>query len=182
MTDEIKLLKKLKKKQRNSLETAIKIYTPYISVILFNMAGNRLPPEDIEEIVSDVFIALWRNAEHVDLEKGTIRSYIGTIAKNLAKKKLKKQVDYISIEDIEIPDKNDLEISFDKNNFNEFLWKSVMNLGEPDSEIFVRYYKYGEKIKDISKTMGINISTVKTKLSRGKQKLKKVISDTEGLL
>ncbi len=182
MTDEVKLLRKLKKKQRNSLEMAIKTYTPYIGVTLFNTIGNSLSHEDIEEIVSDVFIALWKNAEYIDLEKGSIRSYIGAIAKNLAKKKLKKQTSYVSIEDIEIPGENNTEISFDKNNFSEFLWKSVMSLGEPDSEIFIRYYKYGEKIKDISKITGINISTVKTKLSRGKQKLKKIISDMEGLL
>ena len=35
-----------------------------------------------------------------------------------------------------------------------------MSLGEPDSEIFVRRYKFDEKIKDISKAMGLNISTV----------------------
>lgn len=41
-----------------------------------------------------------------------------------------------------------------------------MSLGEPDSEIFVRRYKFDEKIKDISKAMGLNISTVKTRLAR----------------
>ena len=36
-----------------------------------------------------------------------------------------------------------------------------------------------EKIKDISKSMGLNISTVKTRLSRGKRKLRKMLSDAE---
>ncbi|MFR5916159.1 MAG: sigma factor-like helix-turn-helix DNA-binding protein [Blautia wexlerae] len=49
----------------------------------------------------------------------------------------------------------------------------VMSLGEPDSEIFVRRYKFDEKIKDISKAMGLNISTVKTRLSRGKENSEK---------
>lgn len=48
-----------------------------------------------------------------------------------------------------------------------------MSLGEPDNEIFVRRYKFDEKLKDISKAMGLNISTIKTRLSRGKRKLKK---------
>ena len=52
-------------------------------------------------------------------------------------------------------------------------------LGEPDSEIFVRCYKFDEKIKDISKAMGLNISTVKTRLSRGKRKLRKMLSNAE---
>lgn len=54
-----------------------------------------------------------------------------------------------------------------------------MSLGEPDSEIFVRRYKFDEKIKDISKAMGLNISTVKTRLSRGKRKLRKMLLNAE---
>ena len=46
-------------------------------------------------------------------------------------------------------------------------------LGEPDSEIFVRRYKFDEKIKDISKAMGLNISTVKTRLQEEKENSEK---------
>ena len=38
---------------------------------------------------------------------------------------------------------------------NSALWDAVMSLGEPDNEIFARYYKFGEKLKDISKATGI---------------------------
>jgi len=49
----------------------------------------------------------------------------------------------------------------------------IMALGEPDSEIFIRYYYYEQKIKHIAKYTGIPISTVKTKLVRGRAELKK---------
>ena len=65
---------------------------------------------------------------------------------------------------------------------NSALWDAVMSLEEPDNEIFVRYYKFGEKLKDISKATGINISTIKTKLSRGKRKLKIILSNAEEML
>ena len=55
------------------------------------------------------------------------------------------------------------------------LTELITSLGEPDSEIFFRYYYYNEKIKTISKAMNISLSTVKTKLYRGKQKLKNTI-------
>lgn len=61
----------------------------------------------------------------------------------------------------------------------KYVWETVMSLGEPDSEIFVRRYKFDEKIKDISKAMGLNISTVKTRLSRGKRKLRKMLLNAE---
>ena len=123
MTDEAELLQRLRNREKNSIDEAIQIYTPYLSTVLYHMAGNSLPKEDIE------------------LSDG----------------------------------KNFMEENF----HNNYVWETVMSLGEPDSEIFVRRYKFDEKIKDISKAMGLNISTVKTRLSRGKRKLRKMLSDAE---
>lgn len=176
MADEAKLLMRLKNKKRNSINEAIDVYTPYLSTVLYNMVGNRLPKEDIEEILSDTFVALWKNAEYIDASKGTLRSYIAAAARNFALKKLNKKMDYSSLDDADVLNETSyIEDSSAKSS----LWDAVMSLGEPDSEIFVRYYKFGEKLKDISKATGINISTIKTKLSRGKRKLKKILSDAE---
>lgn len=123
MTDEAELLQHLRNREKNSIDEAIRIYTPYLSTVLYHMAGNSLPKEDIE------------------LSDG----------------------------------KNFIEENF----HNNYVWETVMSLGEPDSEIFVRRYKFDEKIKDISKAMGLNISTVKTRLSRGKRKLRKMLSNAE---
>lgn len=158
MTDEEELLQRLRNREKNSIDEAIRIYTPYLSTVLYHMTGNSLPKEDIEEIVADVFVVLWKNTGRIDLQKGTLRSYLAVVARNFALKR----------------------INFMEENFhNNYVWETVMSLGEPDSEIFVRRYKFDEKIKDISKAMGLNISTVKTRLSRGKRKLRKMLSDAE---
>lgn len=174
MVNEKKLLVRLKNKERNSIDEAIEIYTPYLSTVLYNMVGNRLPKEDIEEIVSDVFVTLWQNADYIDLRKGTIRSYIAAAARNFALKRLNKQTDYTCLDDVELSDEQ-----YKENSANDAVWNAVMSLGEPDNEIFIRRYKFDEKLKDISKATGINISTIKTKLSRGKCKLKKILSNAE---
>ena len=174
MVDESKLLMQLQKRHKNSINQAIEVYTPYLSTVLYNMVGNGLPKEDIEEIVSDVFVVLWKNAEYIDLSKGTLRSYIAATARNLALKRLNKKKDYTNLDDIEIP----IEDEFTDDN-KKSIWDAVMRLGEPDNEIFVRFYKYDEKLKDISKATGLNISTIKTKLSRGKRKLKRILLNAE---
>lgn len=179
MTDEAKLLMRLKNKERNSIAESIKVYTPYLSTVLYNMVGNRLPKEDIEEIVSDVFFTLWKNAEYIDLKKGTIRSYIAASARNFALKRLNKKMDCTCLDDIEISDDTS---TTEEGLTSSAVWDAVMSLGEPDNEIFVRYYKFDEKLKDISKATGINISIIKTKLSRGKLKLKKILSNAEKML
>ena len=122
---------------------------------------------------------LWKNAEYIDLEKGTIRSYISASARNFALKRLNKKSEYISIDDVELPDiTNYADDCFQ----NEQLWKAVMKLGEPDNEIFVRFYKFDEKLRDISQATGLNVSTIKSKLSRGKRKLKRILLNAEEML
>lgn len=179
MADEEVLLQRLRNREENSIDEAIEIYTPYLSTVLYNMAGSGLPKEDVEEIISDVFVTLWRNAEYIDLKKGTLRSYIAAVARNFGLKRLNRKKDHTSIEDVEIPDERNLAEETSK---TDLVWNAVMSLGEPDNEIFVRYYKFDEKLKDISKATGINISTIKTKLSRGKLKLKRILSNAEEML
>lgn len=174
MVDEKRLLEKLKKKDVRTLEQVIKTYTPYLSTVLYNMAGNRLSKEDGEEIISDVFIALWKNAAYINLEKGTVRSYIAAVARNLALRRINKEVFCSPLEDVSVAQGND---SIDEKLSSDTLWSAVASLGETDCEIFVRRYKYDEKIRAIAKAMGMNMSTVKTHLLRGRKKLKELLKE-----
>lgn len=93
MTDEAELLQRLRNREKNSIDEAIRIYTPYLSTVLYHMAGNSLPKEDIEEIVADVFIVLWKNAGRIDLQKGTLRSYLAAVARNFALKRINRKTE-----------------------------------------------------------------------------------------
>ena len=174
MVDERKLLEELKKKDVRALEKAIKTYTPYLSAVLYNMAGSRLTKEDGEEVISDVFITLWKNADYINLEKGSVRSYIAAVARNLALRRINKEFFCSPLEDVSIAKGND---SIDEKLSSDAIWDAVVSLGEPDCEIFVRRYKYDEKIKTIAKVMGMNTSTVKTRLMRGKKKLRELLKE-----
>lgn len=176
MAEEQRLLMQLQKKQQNSIDLAIECYTPYLSTVLYHMLGNSLPQEDIEEIIADVFISLWKNADHIDLSKGTLRSYIAAAARNFALKRLNKKKDYTSLDDIELPDEGS---TADDRFERDILWNAVMELGEPDNEIFVRFYRYDEKLSEISNATGLSLSAIKSKLSRGKRKLKKILLKAE---
>jgi len=181
LTDEQKLLHNLKKRKRNSLEKAIKIYNPYVRVIVYRIIGGVMTNEDIEEVVADAFISLWKRADTLDTEKDSIRAYLGTIARNCAKNKLRglRPIDELD-EKISSPYKDPQE-SFELKEEKDIMMNLIMELGEPDSEIFIRYYYYEQKIKNIARYTGIPISTVKTKLSRGRSALKQNYEKREGL-
>lgn len=176
MVDEATLLLRLKEKQKNAIDEAVEIYTPYLSTVLYNLAGASLPSWDLEEIVSDVFVALWKNADYIDLSKGTMRSYLAATARNLALKRLSRKKECAPLDEAHLPPEQGFT---EEASDAEALWQAVMSLGEPDNEIFLRYYRYGEKLREISNATGLHLSTIKSKLSRGKQKLKKILSNAE---
>ena len=181
MTDEQKILHNLKRRKRDSLEKAIKIYNPYVRVIVYRIIGGVMTNEDIEEVISDAFVSLWKCAETLDTEKGSIRAYLGTIARNCAKNKLRELKPHVELDEkiavTNIGPQESVEIKEEK----DLMMDLIIELGEPGSEIFIRYYYYEQKIKHIAQYMGLPVSTVKTKLSRGRLELKKNYEKREGL-
>ena len=49
--------------------------------------------------------------------------------------------------------------------------RAVLRMHHPEREIFLRHYFYCQKIEIISEEMNIPLSTVKTKLRRGRARL-----------
>ncbi len=175
MTDEEKLLVNIKKRNRGSLEKLIDIYTPYVSVIVYNILGHAMTREDVEEAVSDTFISIWKNAETLDSSKGSIRAYIGAVARNCAAKKLRKAIIHDELNENIIAEQSSVTDKIEEAEEHKMLLDLIHGLGEPDSEIFLRHYWYNESVSKISEVTGICKSTITTKLFRGRRKLKEIL-------
>ncbi|MBQ5562363.1 MAG: RNA polymerase subunit sigma-70, partial [Clostridia bacterium] len=76
--DDLKLVRKLKRKDQNAFEEVIEKFTPLVSNIIYNVSKGTLPKEDIEETVTDVFVTLWKNTDNIIEDK--FKGYICCIA------------------------------------------------------------------------------------------------------
>ena len=179
MANEEKLLIGLKKRKHGSLEKAIELYTPYVTVVVYNTIGAAMPKEDIEEVVSDAFLSLWKSAETLDAGKGSIRTYLAAIARNLAKNKLRTLHPHEEISENIISVYKTPQEDIEERENRAFMLEIIKSLGEPDCEIFLRYYYYEEKISKIAEMTGLHPSNVKTRLSRGRKKLKEILIKQE---
>lgn len=175
MTEDEKLIYNIKRKRREAFENVIKRYTPYVSTVIYNMAGTSITKEDVEEITLDTFLSLWHNANAFDSQKGNIRIYLGTIARNLAIDRLRKFRESMVLDENIITTQDDPYQKVEQKEERKAMIQLIHELGEPDSEIFMRYYYYDEKISHISNIMGIKCSTIKTKLARGRKRLKEIL-------
>ena len=157
------------------MEKVIDLYTPYVGTIIYNVIGSLMSKEDMEEVILDTFVALWRNVDKFDSQRGCLRTYLGTIARNLAKNKLTSLKVNAELDENIIAINNEPHIKIEQDEERTVMIQTINELGAPDSEIFMRYYYYDEKISYIAKMMSLSGNTVKTKLARGRRKLKEIL-------
>ena len=169
------ILQKLKRGDPKGLELLMKSYLPYVSVIVWNILQGSMAPEDAEEVVSDVFLAAWNQAD--DLDAGHIKSWLGAVARNKAKNKLRRRGRSLPLEEdlLDLPDLSDPTTDLEQAEEQELVRRAADALPEEEREIFLRHYYYTQPVKEIALTMALNESTVKSKLRRGRMKLKEAL-------
>lgn len=167
-------LRALKRKDEAALSWFIDRYSAYVSTIVYNIIGSSMSAADIEEVTSDVFMTLWSNADKIHM--GKVKAYLSSVARNTAIKKTREMGREVPLcDDVIIISDVDLERDIEMQEQAVFIKKAVFALQYPDREIFLRHYYYLQSAAQISEEMGINISTIKTKLRRGREKLKEIL-------
>lgn len=176
--NENKLLRQMKRGDTKALCAIIDGYAPYVTAIVSNIFGSKLGQEDIEETVSDVFYSLWRTAGKV--QPGKLKAYLGAIARNTAKNKLRSLQLALPLEDdaIVLPDTTPgPEAEALQKELRQETRQAVDALPEPDREIMQRYYFLYQPTGEIARDMGLNSSTVTTKLFRSREKLRRHLEE-----
>ena len=95
---ESNLIKNYIQDNKLDIEKVMKKYTPYIYTMLRNKNPN-LTNEDIEEIVSDVFLVTWKNQFKLDRDKELLAYLVG-VTKNLYNKKIRNKRSTVNIENL----------------------------------------------------------------------------------
>lgn len=158
-----------------NMEQVMLDFTPYLCTIVKNKQGI-FSDEDAEEIISDVFCALWKNQYKLDLEK-SMGAYLAGIAKNVIYKKLrnlKKNCNLIDFEDY-LPDVQNVEIEVENKERETLILSELQSMKKEDREIFVSYYYFSRNMKEIAIELNITEKKVKSRLFRIRRKLKKVL-------
>ncbi len=56
-----------------------------------------------------------------------------------------------------------------------FIFQCLHNLPEQDQDIFILHYWEGQKTREVAETLGISENTVKTRLARGRERLRSMM-------
>lgn len=172
--NEKRTLKALRQGDPAALAEIIRQYTPYVYAIARNILSPALPGEDMEELVSDVFCSAWYSRDR--LEPGKLKAWLAVTARNAARDRLRRlrlthPLDEDML-DISLPD---MDEALAEQELAAACRAAVDSLGEPDREIFQRRYFLYQKTEDIAREMGLGHAAVRSRLMRGRTKLREYL-------
>lgn len=157
------------------MEMIIEDYSNYVKTIIRNSYIN-LSNEDVEEVVIDVFLTLWRNQDKLDINK-SMSLYISGVTKNLIKYKYRQSKENLNIEEYEenLVEVSNMEVILSHNEKRNIITEELKKVKKEDSEIFIEYYYDDRSVKEISKIFNMSESKIKSKLFRVRKRLKKAL-------
>ena len=172
--NENNFIKQLKIKNSKALDYAVDIYSPLVKGIVSRTLVSFGNIGIIDECISDVFMAIWNNCEKFNGDNKKFKSWIGAIAKFKAVDYYRKNSKSLNNEamDENITNGKSTEDDFMIEVESNKLISIISEFDEPDRSIFVRKFLLEQKSKIISKDLGLTVSNINTRISRGRDKIK----------
>ena len=176
---DMELMDLLDRNTELGLECMIEQYSGLVYHIIHTKVSTVGTEEDIHECVSDVFMDFFLKKESMDQSKGSVKGYLAVIAKHKGidlYRKLSKaagrSMDYKENWEFFEDTRVNLEQSVIAREEKSLLLGALDSLGEPDREIIIRKYYFGQKTKEIAGLLNLRENTVDKKISRGLKKLR----------
>lgn len=166
----------LREQPERGFEALIQTYSGYVYIIVKNKLLGVGTHEDIEEAVSDVFVLFYQWMQKHGAASGSIRPLLAVIAKRHAINRyyaLTRQPLCDSYESL-LTEPADCAAAPED---SVMLMQAVKALGEPESEIILRRYYFGQTSAEIGAALGLKPNTVDQKLSRSLKKLRECFND-----
>ena len=167
---------RLKQGDPAALEEAMDRYTAYAAKIIAAYLNRTLPAEDLEEVLSDVFVSLWNSRERLN---GEIKPYLAAIARNAARQKLRQSrfteplPTNWDMQDDTPPPEQWLESAEQ----SAALRQAISSMPPEDQNLFIRVYFLEQPVDEIAAVTGQNASTLRVRLHRGRKKLRQLLSE-----
>ena len=171
-------IEKIKRGDSETFSQIIDEYSGYLATVIRGI--HPLSPHDIEDIIAETMLALWRNAARLKSET-SFKSYLATIVRNKTIDHLrKKRVEILEL-DLNIASDTSIEGDYLRRETANLISQQIESIHEPDRTILQLKYHDGLKSKEIAEKLGLKPNVIDIRLSRQRAKLKKFLQEAEAI-
>jgi RNA polymerase sigma factor (sigma-70 family) len=169
------ILRRIAAKDKSAVEECINVYGGLVWALVRKMCPNK---EEVEDIVQEIFIDIWKNAERFNEAQASEATFIAMIARRRLIdrfRKIKRRIPVEAIEDlITEPSKN-----FSDQMHNCIEAKKVLEafalLRPEQKKVLHLSIFYGLSHQEISELTRMPIGTVKSHARRGLMKVREIL-------
>lgn len=175
--NEDELIQKAKQGNMNAFGELVELHYPVVEKFAYQL-GNR--HDEIEDITQEVFIRVYRFIDQFTKAKFSTWLYKITlnVTRDFARKRQSNIRKVFKIQqDFRTDDYPEIESSVIRNEEERILHLAIQKLDEKYRVPIVLYYFHEKKYEEIAEIMSITLSTVKTRILRGKTMLKKMLEE-----
>ena len=166
------LLARLDTEPDKAMEALVEQYTALVCHVASKYLAD---PEDVKECVNDVFTEVYLHRAEYNPEKGSLASWIGTIARNRAISRYRKQrKDQPLPEDGNESEQSGPDTTAELEQAMD-VEQAISQLSGTDQQIIRMKYYGGMSIAEIAETLHIPYETVKKRHTRSIKQLRKLL-------
>lgn len=173
--DDFHILQLVVSKDPEGLDLLVEKYGKLIYGKIMKTLQNE-SRDEADQVFNDVLMTLWTNIDCFDSSKGSLTNYIMAISKFKAIDFIRKNARKSEKETIlneEILNIADEEFSMEILEDQESFYNIINCLNEETQKLFILRYLMEKEIEEIALDLNMSTSNVYTKLSRGREKIKK---------
>ena len=164
------LVREIQSGDISSYEEMVRRYQQRLFAFAYRIVGNR---EDAQEVVQDSLFTVYRNIEHIDPSK-KFSSFIFTVTKNEALSKIRGKKTHVPLELVELADKDQTIYEQCITNDQSKRLKHIINSLDRKYKTVIELYYFGDlSYEEISKKCSMPLNTVRTRLKRSKELLRR---------
>ncbi|TBL75381.1 sigma-70 family RNA polymerase sigma factor [Paenibacillus thalictri] len=172
---EERLAQRLQNKDPVALEMLMEAYTSSIYQLvrrILHICGRK---EDIEECVSDVFVAAWHRADEYDAGRASLRTWLLILAKYKALDYRRKLAGRAETSEVgaDLKDRGNTEYEAMLKVEAEEILRIVDTLSSVDRSIFYKKYVLYESSESIARALGLTSKAVENRLRRARMAVKR---------
>lgn len=134
--------------------------------------------EEAKDLAADTLLAAYEGFESLQHREAFL-SYLFTIASRIAKKKRWKKKFFGVYNELEANQMPDRSQHADRNMDIELLYKALGQLPAKQKEALVLFEISGFSLKEIQEMQGGSLSAVKSRISRGREKLAQLLNENK---
>jgi len=143
-------------------------HTPWLAARL----RKALPPDDVEDVLQETFLAVWKNAGTYQ-PRGTPAAWLWAIARNQAALLLRKRGPATqALLDEGGPVSDPAEAAATRTDLDVAAAAALGPPGCPDREVWRLMYEEGRPVAEVAELMGVPEGTVKSRAYRARRLLR----------